>query len=291
MWDFAWGWKLADRILWNIHCELFLFGHRYAKFFGSLFSYEGASLEVDESRFKEWEIYSKESVRAPLIVRLDGNNFHKLACRCGLAKPFDEGFHLVMVETAEDLMTKTGLNISLAHTASDEISLLFLRDAHIPFNGRIEKILSVLASYASSSLQNRLRDRFSYRGLISFDARIVKVHTRREILEYFSWRCLESFRNFLNIYAQSLIGRKESFGMKGEEIVRELRLRGFDIHEAPQWQRYGTLIYWRQVEKRGYNPMTGEEVTVKRRRIFTISIDPSSPERRKLETLLPNILS
>jgi len=247
-------------------------------------------LEIDESRFKEWEIYSGETVEAPIIVRLDGKNFHKLASRCGLAKPFDERFHLAMVEAAGDLMTKTGLNISLAHTASDEISLLFLRDAHLPFRGRIEKILSILASYASSSLQNRLRDIFSYQGLLSFDARIVKIHTRLEISEYFRWRCLESFRNFLNRYAQSLIGRREAFGMKGEEIVKELRLRGFDIQEAPQWQKFGTLIYWRQVEKKGYNPMTGKEVTVKRRRIFTVSIDPSSPYGRKhLENLLQNI--
>jgi len=271
--------------------ETIFFDSCYAKFFSSLFPiYRGLSLEIDESRFREWEIYSKESVKAPLIVRLDGKNFRKLAGRCGFTKPFDERFHLAMMGTAEDLMTETGLNIPLVHTASDEFSLLFSRDTHLPFRGRIEKILSILSSYASSSLQNRLRESFSHHGLISFDARIVKVHMRREILEYFSWRCLESFRNFLNSYAQSLIGRRETFRMKGEEIVKELRLRGFDIHKAPQWQKYGTLIYWGQAEKRGYNPMTGEEVTVKRRRICMISIDPSSPKgRRELETLLQNI--
>jgi len=247
-------------------------------------------LGIEESRFKRWEIYSREIVEAPLIVRLDGKNFHNLASRCGLTKPFDERFHLAMVGTAGDLMTETGLNISLVHTASDEISLLFLRNAHLPFNGRIEKILSILPSYASSSLQARLRNIFSYQGLISFDARIVKVHTLREVLDYFSWRCLESFRNFLNSYAQSLIGWREAFGMKGEEIVKELRLRGFDIREAPQWEKYGTLIYWGQVEKRGYNPMTGEEVTARRRRIFKISIDPSSLRgRKRLEDLLRNM--
>jgi len=247
-------------------------------------------LEVDESRFKKWEIYSNEIVEAPLIVRIDGNNFHKITDRCGMAKPFDERFHLSMVETAKDLMVKTGLNISLAYTASDEISLLFLKDTHLPFRGRIEKILSILSSYASSSLQNHLRISFSYEGLLSFDARIVKIHTRQEIMEYFSWRCLESFRNFLNSYAQSLIGRKETFGMKGEEIIKKLHIRGFNVHKAPQWEKYGTLIYWRRVEKRGYNPMTRKEVTVKRRKIFASSIDLTSPHGRKdLENLLLNI--
>jgi len=247
-------------------------------------------LEVDESRFKGWEVYSKETVEAPLIVRIDGNNFHRLAESCCMNKPFDERFHLSMVETAEDLMVKTGLNIYLAYTMSDEISLLFLKDAHLPFKGRIEKILSILASYASSALQNYLRDSFSYEGLLSFDARIVKIHTRSEIIDYFSWRCLESFRNFLNSYAQNLIGRKETIGMKGEEIIKELHLRGFNVYKAPRWQKYGTLIYWRQVEKRGYNPLTGKEVIAKRRKISATSIDLTDPQGRKhLENMLLNI--
>jgi len=247
-------------------------------------------LEVDESRYKGWEIYSKEIIEVPFIVRIDGNNFHKITRECGMIKPFDERFHLCMMETSRDLMSKTGLNVFLAYTFSDEISLLFLNDAHLPFRGRIEKILSILSSYASSSLQNRLRDSFLYEGLISFDARIIKVHTCSEILEYYGWRCLESFRNFLNSYAQRFIGHKETIGMKGEEIVKELRLRGFDIKRAPQWQKYGTLIYWGQSEKRGYNPMTGEEVTVRRRRICTASIDLSSSQgRRKLESLISNM--
>jgi len=223
-------------------------------------------------------------------VRIDGNNFHRITSKCGMAKPFDERFHLSMVKTAKDLMTETGLNISLAHSTSDEISLLFLEDTHLPFKGRIEKILSILPSYASSSLQNYLKDDFSYEGLLSFDARIIKIHTRLEIMEYFSWRCLEAFRNFLNSYAQSFIGRREAFGMKGEEIVKELRLRGFDIHKAPQWQKFGTLIYWKDVERRGYNPMTGKKVTAKRRKIFASPVDLTSLHGRKhLENLLLNI--
>jgi len=247
-------------------------------------------LKVDDARFKRWEIYSGETVEAPIIVRIDGNNFHKLTAICRMAKPFDERFHLSMVGTAEDLMINIGFNISLAYTASDEISLLFLKNEHLPYNGRIEKILSVISSYASSSLQNHLRDAFSYSGVISFDARIVKVHTQSEILEYFSWRCLESFRNFLNSYAQQIIGCKKTFRMKGEEIVKELHLRGFHIQEAPQWQKHGTMIYWRRIVKKGYNPITEKEVSVKRRKIFFSSIDLSSKEGRKeLENIIREI--
>ena len=178
-----------------------------------------------------------------------------------------------MIETAKALMMEAGFSISVAHTASDEISLLFLSDSHLPFNGRIEKILSILPSYASSFLQNCLRKHFSYEKPVSFDARIVKVNDRREILEYFRWRCLNAFRNFLNAYANEIIGQEETFRLKGHEIVRKLRMRGFDVREAPKWQRYGTLIYWRYIEVEGYNPVAQRRVRVKRRRIYASPFD------------------
>jgi len=224
-------------------------------------------LRIDESKFRGWEIYSRETVKAPIIVRMDGRGFHGVADECRMERPFDDRFHKSMIETAKALMMEAGFNISVAHTASDEISLLFLSDSHVPFNGRIEKILSILPSYASSFLQNRLRRHFSYEKPVSFDARIVKVNDHWEILKYFRWRCLNAFRNFLNAYANKIIGREETFKMKGHEIVRELRMRGFDVGEAPKWQRYGTLIYGRYIEIEGYNPVTQRRVRVKRRRI------------------------
>ena len=230
-------------------------------------------LRIDESKFRGWEIYSRETVKAPIIVRMDGRGFHRVADECGMERPFDGRFHESMIETAKALMMEAGFNISVAHTASDEISLLFLSDSHVPFNGRIEKILSILPSYASSFLQNLLRRHFSYEKPVSFDARIVKVNDRREILEYFRWRCLNAFRNFLNAYANKIIGRDETFGLKGHKIVRELRMRGFDVGEAPEWQRYGTLIYWRYIEVEGYNPIAHRRVRVKRRRIHASSLD------------------
>jgi len=73
-------------------------------------------LGVDEVKFRRWEIYSEETVRAPIIVRVDGNNFHKITRICGMSKPLDEKFHHGMVKTAKDLMSKTGLNIYIGKT-------------------------------------------------------------------------------------------------------------------------------------------------------------------------------
>ena len=245
-------------------------------------------MRIEESKFRGWEIYSRETVKAPVIVRMDGRGFHRVADECGMERPFDERFHKSMIETAKALMMEAGFNISIAHTASDEISLLFLSDSHVPFNGRIEKILSILPSYASSFLQNCLRKHFSYEKPVSFDARIVKVNDRREILEYFRWRCLNVFRNFLNVHANRIIGREKAFGMKGHEIIRELYTRGFDIQRAPKWQRYGTLIYWRYIESEGYNPITRRRVRAKRRKIHASPLDLTVSDGI---SLLKNLLS
>ena len=244
-------------------------------------------MRVNESKFRRWEIYSGKTIRAPVIVRIDGKNFHRVTRECGMKKPFDERFHRSMVKASEKIMAETGLNISLAYTMSDEASFLFLKDEHLPFRGRIEKILSVIPSYASAYIQNYLRENFSYNGLVSFDARIVKVRSLLEAVEYFSWRCSEAFRNFLNSYAQEIIGRKEAYGLKGREIVRKLLLRGFNIQEAEEWQRYGTIIYWEKIEKEGFNPITKEKVTARRRRIHLASFDITNIHgKRRLEDLI-----
>ena len=246
-------------------------------------------MRIDESKLRRWEVYSEETTRAPVIVRIDGKNFHRVTRECGMKIPFDERFHRGMVKASEKIMTATGLNISLAYAMSDEASFLFLKDEYLPFRGRIEKIISIIPSYASAYIQNFLRRNFSYKRLVSFDARIVKVQSLLEIVEYFSWRCLGAFRNFLNSYAQRIIGSKEAYGLKGRAIIEKLSLKGFDIQKAEEWQKYGTVIYWGKIEKDGFNPITGEKVTVRRRRIRIASFDITSVHgREKIKEIISN---
>jgi len=231
------------------------------------------SRQIDEAKYKAWEKYSGCVASTPLVVRLDGNDFHKLSNRCNFGKPFDRRFHGVMVGVAKDLMRKTGFNVSLAHTASDEVSLLFLRDKWLPHAGRVEKILSLLAAYATSSFQYRLLRLFRYEDLVSFDARILETPVFNDVAEYFRWRGFACFRNFLNAYAQTYIGKKQCMRMKGEQVVKELNRVGFNIGKAPSWQRHGTTAYWEPFEKVGYNPLTRERVAVQRRRLATSVVD------------------
>jgi tRNA(His) guanylyltransferase len=211
------------------------------------------------------EIFSTISAIPPVFVRLDGRAFHRLTDVLGLEKPFDEFFHKGMVATCTALLAESGLNPDLAFTFSDEISLYFTK---LPFNGRVEKLDSVAASYAASSLTLA----FGGTTLLSFDARVIPA-TPEYALEYLTSRQSEAWRNHINAYCQQALVeegmdmRKAAEKLKGlpaKELHEMMHLRGFNLATTPGWQRRGTLVYKKLTEKEGFNPMTQEKVVVER---------------------------
>jgi len=113
------------------------------------------------------------------IVRLDGRAFSKFCT--GLKKPFDENFIKAMTNTMNDLVEEFSAITGYCH--SDEISLVFPRlysieeynqkcnaNLDIPvhmFGGRLQKICSVIASYASVRFNHHLK--FYILGRDNFD--------------------------------------------------------------------------------------------------------------------------
>ena len=56
--------------------------------------------------------------------------------------------------------------------------------------------------------------------------------------------------------------------LEGESVTFKtelLRSRGINFDELPSWQRRGIGIYWGDVEKIGYNPITKQEVKAVRK--------------------------
>ena len=211
------------------------------------------------------EIFSTITALPPVFVRLDGRAFHRLTECLGLEKPFDEFFHKGMVTTCTSLLAESGLNPDLAFTFSDEISLYFTK---LPFSGRVEKIDSVAASYASSALTLA----FGGTTLLSFDARVIPS-TPEHALEYLNGRQSEAWRNHINAYCQQALieegmdSRKAAEQLKGlaaKDLHEMMHVRGFNLAETPAWQRRGTLVYKKLTEKEGFNPVTQEKVVVER---------------------------
>lgn len=217
---------------------------------------------------QERELFSCLSIFAPVAVRLDGRAFHALTSQMQLKKPYDKGFNDIMCSVCESFLSKSGLEPDFAYTFSDEISIFFSR---LPFSGRIEKIDSVCASYASSafSIFADLNEP------VSFDSRVV-VLGHDKICEYFSWRQKEAWRNHMNAYCQHALisdgltpvqAARELKGMKSAKMHEMMHERGINLSKTPEWQRRGTVIHKETYEKTGYNPVEKTEVKTERRKV------------------------
>jgi tRNA(His) guanylyltransferase len=211
------------------------------------------------------EIFSAITVIPPVFVRLDGRAFHRLAEDLALKKPFDDRFSHAMVQVCSALVADSGLCPDFAFTFSDEISLFFTR---LPFNGRVEKIDSVSASFAASSLTLALGATTP----LSFDARVIPA-TREFAIEYLTNRQNEAWRNHVNGYCQQALiedgmsAKKAAAQLKGmpaKSLHDMMHGRGFNLAMTPPWQRRGVLVYKKITEKEGFNPITRQHVVAER---------------------------
>ena len=87
------------------------------------------------------------------FCRLDGVSFHTFLKK--VVKPFDSRITDAMVKTTGDLVTK--FNCPTGFTCSDEITLIFPAGIH-SYNGRVQKLASVLAGYASARFNHHLQN-------------------------------------------------------------------------------------------------------------------------------------
>jgi tRNA(His) guanylyltransferase len=81
----------------------------------------------------------------PVCARIDGKAFHSWTR--GMERPFDERLHNLFVATTTFLVEETQAKIG--YTQSDEITLIWYSDdvdSQIFFDGKIHKMVSVLAS-------------------------------------------------------------------------------------------------------------------------------------------------
>lgn len=216
------------------------------------------------------EIYADLRCIPPVMVRIDGRNFKNTLSRMGSEKPYDWRFASAIVSSIEDFFTKSGLSPVFAYTFSDEISFYF---REVSFEGRIEKMDSIIASYISSAFSMALNPEEP----VSFDSRIIPIH-EENIREYLIWRQDEAWRNCINSYAYyTLISEgmeekeaAEILKNKGASDMHELLFeRGINISKVPAWQRRGIMIMKKETEIEGFNPHLNVKTTSTRTKVFT----------------------
>ncbi|MFC1787350.1 tRNA(His) guanylyltransferase Thg1 family protein [Halobacteriota archaeon] len=214
---------------------------------------------------KEREIYSNIIAVPPIAIRVDGRNFKKLLEN--FKKPYDKKFITAMADSTELLIRASGLNPRFAYIFSDEINLFFLK---IPFQGRIEKLDSVIPSFLASALSLELKT------TISFDSKVIPL-SEHDIHKYLELRQAEAWRNHIHSYGyyalleEGLSRRSAALNIKGmnsQEIHDMLFDRGINLADTPTWQRRGILICKEVYKKPGYNPKKSLRVIARRRKVI-----------------------
>lgn len=212
---------------------------------------------------KDFEVYSdlRVPVNSKIIIRLDGRSFHSFARNMELTKPYDDNFYNVMVKVCKDVFEEFAP--IFIYTFSDEISILL---DTIPFNGRVEKINSVIASFTSSSFTLNYDEEFPK--AVSFDSRIIPVNDEY-IFDYFKWRQDEAWRNCVNAYGINFLKSKYSSDVANEKInglnlsdIHELLFQnGINLNDVETWKKRGIGVYRKNKKVVGFNKKESKEQT------------------------------
>lgn len=205
-----------------------------------------------------------------MVARLDGRGFTRLTKEVyQFEAPFDARFRDLMLSTAEHLMTGCGFNVVYGYTQSDEISLLFALEEN-SFHRKLRKLHSVLSGEASAKFSLLL-------GAIGvFDCRVSQLPSVGHVVDYFRWRNEDAHRNALNAHGYWLLRKRgqsvaeATAAMKGLSVAQKNELlfrNGVNFSDLPRWQKRGSGLYWEEYERPAENPLTGEKVTARRRRV------------------------
>lgn len=234
-------------------------------------------LEEDFSHHINWSAYPYA------VVRVDGRAFHTLTRT--LEKPFDPEFTRAMDDAARAIARSMPDGIILAYIQSDEISVI-LDTRRLPFNGRVEKLLTVMASSAAVGFVQSLaccgirsKQRIAMGRDVAFDARIIAIRTIQDVKDYLSWRRLDSMRNAISSMAVAKFGHKALLGKGTRERWDMLETTGllpmddgdyygrilgritwekdlpdgdvaqrhaWDVMPAPRWRTESMLDEWRR---------------------------------------------
>jgi tRNA(His) 5'-end guanylyltransferase len=204
-----------------------------------------------------------------MVARLDGRGFTRLTKEvCQFDAPFDARFRDLMAATASALM-ECGFQVRYAYTESDEISLLFAPD-EAQFGRKLRKYESILAGEASARFSLALGQ------AAAFDCRLSQLPNVDLVVDYFRWRSEDAARNALNAHCYwklrgEGLGQSEAtaqlLGLSTPSKHELLFARGVNFNDLPCWQKRGIGVYWEEYEKEGRNPLTGEAVSARRRRL------------------------
>lgn len=190
----------------------------------------------------------------PVIIRLDGNNFHSWTL--GLKRPFDERLTDLMVDTTKSLVKET--NAIIGYTQSDEITLILYnedRKTGLYHEGKKQKILSKLTgccvSYFNSQCTSYLPE---HNKIANFDCRIYQVPSLQDACAQLLWRENDASKNSVSMLAQSLFSHRVLQNMNSNQMQDKMFTeKGVNWNDLPPKFKRGTYIR-RELTRTPFSP-------------------------------------
>lgn len=194
----------------------------------------------------------------PIYARIDGRGFSRFTK--GMRRPYDERMSAAMVATVKHLVEHAHARIG--YTQSDEISLLWLAEEYkseMFFGGKVQKIVSVLASMATAAftravLESADADFAAYADkLPHFDARAFQLPNKTEAANAMLWRELDATKNAISMAASHYYSHKQLQGKSGAEKQEMLFAKGVNFNNYPASFKRGTFVR-RATYQRAFTP-------------------------------------
>jgi tRNA(His) 5'-end guanylyltransferase len=187
----------------------------------------------------------------PMILRLDGRAFHSYTKQ--FDRPFDERLHRLMARTMLALAEET--NARYCYTQSDEITLVCLCEgkAQPLFGGRVQKLTSLMASYAGAFFNREVAQQFRVPvELATFDCRAYTVPDKATAAEVVLWREADAIRNSTLGRGQEFLSPKNLHGMSAKDVRAWLANEGKPWGALEPERKFG-VAYQRKTVSRPFS--------------------------------------
>jgi tRNA(His) 5'-end guanylyltransferase len=180
----------------------------------------------------------------PIYARIDGRTFKNFTK--GMNRPYDERMSQIMVDTTKYLVEKT--HAKIGYTQSDEISLIWKSDdikSDIFFDGKIQKMVSILASMTTAAFTNFIlkSELASYASRMPhFDCRVIQFPNKVEAANMILWRSIDAVKNSISMATQHYYSHKELHGKNGSMKQEMLFQKGVNFNNYPTFFKQGVFV-------------------------------------------------
>jgi tRNA(His) 5'-end guanylyltransferase len=195
---------------------------------------------------------SRRAMRGlPLLARLDGRAFHTFTR--DLKRPYEHGMSVSMIETTRYLVQE--MHALVGYTQSDEITLVWYQtsqsDSDFAFDGRFQKIASVLAGMASAKFCQLVAKHLPSKAHETphFDCRVWQVPTLQDAADVFVWREDDATKNSITMAACAYYSDTELDGKPSAVKQEMLWQKGVNWNDYPAFFKRGSYLQRRTYDK------------------------------------------